>query len=170
MRQRTAKTLWDSGTLVSAAELAEVIDVDIETINNWVRRDIVSRAKIGGRQLRNRLFSMEEVYKAALKNELVKLGIPPSSSSDAANALWRELDIKKIQEVRNIYGVALPVTDKWMVTLAWQKPSGGPLFKFGKSIGTRSTEELALPKQAFAMLPISEIFDRVSDKLSDLVG
>ena len=113
---------------------------------------------------------MEEVYKAALKNELVKLGIPPSPSSEAVNTLWRELDMKKMSEARNIYGVVLPAADKWMVTLAWQKPSGGPFFKFGKSVGTKSTEELDLPKQAFAMLPISEIFDRISNRLSGVLG
>ena len=121
MRQKSTKIPWDSGTLVSAIELAEVIDADLDTINNWVRRDIVSRAKIGGRQLRNRLFSMEEVYKAALKNELVKLGIPPSPSSEAVNTLWRELDVKKILEAQNIYGLVLPDADKWMVTAGLAK-------------------------------------------------
>ncbi len=149
MRQKSTKISWDSGTLVSAIELAEVIGADLDTIHNWVRRDIVSRAKIGGRQLRSRLFSMEEVYKAALKNELVKLGIPPSPSSEAVNSLWRELDVKKIPEAQNIYGVVLPDADKWLVTVAWQKSSGGPFFKFGKSVGSKSTEELDFTQTSF---------------------
>jgi phage terminase Nu1 subunit (DNA packaging protein) len=77
----------DSTVLVSASELAEIIGADFETVNNWVRRGIISRAPIGGRQLRARLFSTEEVYKAALTNELVRLGIQPSSASEAANSI-----------------------------------------------------------------------------------
>jgi hypothetical protein len=61
-----------------------VLGTDLETVNNWIRRGIISRARIGGRKLRNRLFSTEEVYKTALKNELVKLGIPPSPASEHA--------------------------------------------------------------------------------------
>jgi hypothetical protein len=49
---------------------------------------IITRARIGGRRLRSRLFSMDEVYKVALTNELVNLGISPSPASDAANAVW----------------------------------------------------------------------------------
>jgi phage terminase Nu1 subunit (DNA packaging protein) len=57
------KLLHDSTVLVSAAELAEIIGVDLQTVNNWIRRDIISRTPIGGRKLRYRLFSAEEVYK-----------------------------------------------------------------------------------------------------------
>jgi hypothetical protein len=35
------------------------------------------------------------------------------------------------------------------------KASGGPLYKLGKSTGTKSNNEIDLPKQAFAVLPIS---------------
>jgi hypothetical protein len=50
------------------------------------------------------------------------------------------------------------------VALCSQKISGGPLYKFGKS---KSIDEMELPKQA---LPISEVFERVSSKLSELLG
>ena len=60
-----------------------------------------------------------------------------------------------------------PSDDKWMVAVCWQKSSGGPLYKFGKS---KSAEEMELPKQTFAMIPISDVFDRVSGKLSELLG
>jgi hypothetical protein len=70
MHKGTMKLLRDSTVLVSAAELGEVIGADLETVSNWLRRGIISRSPIGGRQLRNRLFSAEEVYKAALKHEL----------------------------------------------------------------------------------------------------
>jgi hypothetical protein len=76
MAEGSMKFPGDPATLVSAAELAKVIGTDLETINNWLRRGIITRARIGGRHLRTRLFSMEEVYKTALKNELVKIGNP----------------------------------------------------------------------------------------------
>jgi hypothetical protein len=135
MRQGTMKLLRDSAILVSAAELGEVIGADLETINNWIRREIITRALIGGRQLRNRLFSTDEVYKAALKNELVKLGIPPSPANEAVNALWKQWDKKNAPEGWNVYAVALPSNDKWIVALCSQKISGGPLYKLGKSRG-----------------------------------
>jgi hypothetical protein len=50
------------------------------------------------------------------------------------------------------------------VALCSQKNSKGPLYKFGK---VKSTEEMELPKQAFAVIPISDVFERVSGKLSD---
>jgi hypothetical protein len=162
------KFLRETSVLVSASELGQVLGTDLETVNNWIRRGIISRAQIGGRKLRNRLFSTEEVYKTALKNELVKLGIPPSPASEAVNALWKEWDRKKdVPEGRNIYAVVLPSNDKWTVALCSQKISGGLLHKFGKS---KSIEEMDLPKQAFAVIPISEVFGRASKKLSELLN
>jgi hypothetical protein len=41
----------------------------------------------------------------------------------------------------------------------------------GKSTGTlSSSKEMALPKQAFAALPISDVFDRVTSRLSELMA
>jgi hypothetical protein len=53
------------------------------------------------------------------------------------------------------------------VALCSQKVSGGPLYKFGKS---KSIEDMELPKEAFAVIPISDILDRISSKLSELLG
>ena len=125
-------------------------------------------APLGGRQLRNRLFSADEVYKTALKNELVKLGIPPSQASEAVNSLWKEWGKKDAPEGWNVYAVLWPSNDKWSVALCSQKLSGGPLYKFGKS--TKSSEEMELPKQTFAVIPISDVLERVSSKLSELLG
>jgi hypothetical protein len=160
------KILRDPVVLVSAAELGQIVGIDIETVKNWLRHGIITRAPIGGRQLRNRLFSAEEVYKTALKNELVKLGIPPSPASDAVNALWKEWGKKDIPEGRKVYAVLWPSNDKWGVVLCSQKLSGGPLYKFGRS---KSIEEMDFPKQAFAVIPISDVFERVSSKLSELL-
>jgi hypothetical protein len=163
------KLLPDTNVLVSAAELGEVIGADLETVNNWVRRDIINRAPIGGRQLRHRLFSTEEVYKTALKNELVKLGIPPSPASDAINELWREWDRKDSLQGKNIYAVISPINHNWSVLLCWQKLSGGPLFKLGKP-STSQPEEIGLPTRAFAMIPISNVFACVTNKLAELLN
>jgi hypothetical protein len=127
MREATIKLLRNTTILVSAAELAEVIGSDPETVNNWIRRDIINRAPIGGRQLRNRLFSTEEVCRAALKNELVKLGFPPSPASEAVNTLWKAWDKKLAPQEQNIYALMLPSNDKWTVALCSRKASGGPL-------------------------------------------
>jgi hypothetical protein len=163
------KLLRDISVLVSSAELGKIVGIDMETVNNWLRHGIITRARIGGRQLRSRLFSTDEVYKAALTNELVKLGIPPSPASDAVNTLWKEWGKKDTPEGWNVYAVISPNSDKWVVVLCAQKVSGGPLYKFGKSMGSKSIEERDLPEQAFAVIPISAILDCVSNKLSALL-
>ena len=169
MREGSTKLLQDSGLLVSVTELAEIIGADPITIDNWVRRKIITRVPPGRRQLRNRLFSTEEVYKAALKNELVELKIPPSPASEAVNALWKQWNKKETPEGGNLYALVSPNKDKWIVVLCAQKTSGGPLYEFGKSTGTILGHEIALPKQVSALIPISDVFDRVSKKLSALL-
>jgi hypothetical protein len=116
----------------------------------------------------DRLFSADEVYKTALKNELVQLGIPPSQASEAVNILWKEWAKKDTQEGWKVYALLWPSNDKWIVALCSQKNSGGPLYKFGKS--AKSSEEMELPKQTFAVIPISEVLERVGNKLSKLLG
>jgi hypothetical protein len=168
MRQQTGKVLADSATLVSVSELAEIIGVGIDTINNWIRHDIISRVRMGGRQLRARLFSTEEVYKTALINELVELGIAPSSARDAVDAIWKEWAGTEVPKGW-LFAAVLPVKGKWTAALCLQRTSAGPLYKVGRSGGTRSVQ-MELPKQAFAMIPISHVFERVSSKMSGLVG
>jgi hypothetical protein len=157
----------DTSVLVSAGELGQIVGIDNETVNNWLRHGIITRARIGGWQLRNRLFSTDEVYKTALKNELVKLGIPPSQASEAVNALWKEWGKKDTPEGWNVYAVLWPSNHKWLVALCSQRISGGPLYKFEK---TKSSEEIELPRQTFAVIPIYDVFERVSSKLSELLG
>ena len=162
------KFLRDPTVLISAAELSDSVGIDLETVSNWIRRGIISRAPIGGRQRRYRLFSTEEVYKTALKNELVKLEIPPSSASDAVNEFWKEWDKKELPEER-IYAVLEPRGGKWTALLCRQKISGGSLYKIGKS-STPKPEEIELPMRAFAMLPISELVTRVAKNLAELLN
>jgi hypothetical protein len=97
----------------------------------------------------------------------VKLGIPPSQASEAVNTLWKEWGKKDIPEGWNLYALLWPSNDKWNVPLCAQKVSGGPFYKFGK---IKSIEEMELPKQTCALIPISEVFDRISGKLSELLG
>jgi hypothetical protein len=163
------KLLRDTPALFSAAELSEVVGIDIETVNNWLRHGVITRASVGGRQLRSRLFSRNEVYKTALTNALVKLGIPPSSASQAVNAVWKAWDKKQAPEAWNVYAVIWPSKDKWTVELCSRESSGGPLYRFGKST-TKFIAELDLPKEAFSVIPVSDILDRVSKNLSELFG
>jgi hypothetical protein len=165
----TMKFLHDSSVLVSPAELGEAIGIDLETVNNWLRRGIISRAPIGGRQLRHRLFSTEQVYKAALTHDLVKLGIPPSPASEAVNEVWRAWDQTEV-EGRRIYAVLTPTDDKWIVSMCWKKVSGGSLYKVRKSLVAKPNEEMQLPDRAFAVIPISDVVARVAKKLADLLN
>ena len=158
------KILLDTNVLVSAAELGEVIGADPETINNWIRHRIISRAPIGGRQLaRHRLFTTEEVYKAALTNELVKLRVPPSPASRAANEVWKELNKIELLDGKTIYAMVLPSGDGWTASLCWQSRSGGPLHGMGK-------REIELPKRAFAMIPMRDVLGDVTNKLQKLLS
>ena len=163
--------LMPDTVFVSAAELAEIIGADLESINNWIRRGIINRTPIGQRPLRNRLFSKEEVYKTALKNGLVKLGIPPSPASDAVNTLWKNWDRREPGGKHKLYAVMLPINGKLTVALCIQKKSGGPLYKykFGASKGSKSMVEMDLPQQAFAVIPISDLLYSTSSTLSELL-
>ena len=167
---RTTVLMPDT-VFVSAAELAEIIGNDLETVNDWIRRGIISRTPSGQRPLRNRPFSKEEVYKAVLKNELVKLGIPPSPASDAVNTLWKDWDGKEPSGKDNLYAVVMPKNGKLTSALCTQKKSGGPLYKYkpGSSRGTKSMREMDLPQQAFAVIPISAVLDSANSRLSELL-
>jgi IS30 family transposase len=160
------KFLHDPAMRVSVMELAEIIGTDPITIDNWLRRKIISRAP-GVRKFKYRLFAAEEVYKTALKSELVNLGIQPSLANDAINAFWKEWDAKQFSEAQNLYAIIVLSKGQWTITLCVRKNSGGPLYKLRKG---KSSEEMDLPKKAFAVIPISDVFERVSSKISGLFG
>ena len=155
-------------TLITAPELAKLIGTDMETINNWIRRGVISRVPIGGRQLKARLFSTDEVYKAALTSELVRLGIQPSPAMEASNSIWNAWEKKNAPEGQKIYALVIPDKDGWVVELCWRKASAGPLYRWGRT-GSKSAE-MELPGHAFAVIPISDIFEYVSRKMSALLG
>jgi hypothetical protein len=166
MRQRTKIRQQGFTTLVTSAELAEIVGVDFDTINNWIRRGVIARALIGGRQLRSRLFSTKEVYKAAFTSELVNLGIPPSLASEAVDTVWEEWKGTDAPNGWKLYAVVLPTKGKWTAALCSQRISGGPLHQGAGS----ARVQMELPKHAFAVIPISDIFEYVSRKMSGLLG
>jgi hypothetical protein len=59
-----------SPNLLSAAEVAETIGTDLETINEWLEVGAIDRAIFGGGW-----FSKYELQRAALTFEMVKLGV-----------------------------------------------------------------------------------------------
>ena len=151
---------------VPHSELAEIVGVDLDTINNSVRYNIIHRARLGGRQLRSRLFSTEEVYKTALIRELVQLGIAPSSASEAVDAIWEEWRATEAPKGQKVYAVVVPTKGKWTTLFCSQGSSGGPLYQ-----GTGSARvQMELPKHAFAVIPISDVFEYVSRKMSAILG
>ena len=156
-----------SGDGASASlRIAEIVGVDLDTINNWVRDNIIHRARLEGRQLRSRLFSSEEVYKTALIRELGQLGIPPSSASEAVNAIWEEWRATVASKGQKVYAVVVPTKGKWTAVLRSQGSSGGPLYQGAGS----GRVQIELPKHTFAVIPISDVFECVSRKMSSLLG
>jgi hypothetical protein len=142
--------------VVSAAELGEIVGIDLATVNNWLRRRIITRAHVGGRQLRNRLFSTDEVYKVALTKELVGLGIAPSLASHAVSDLWKEWQRSELQKAGNVFAALMLNDRKSLVISWWQKRSGGLL----RQLVIPSELESAafeLSRQAFAVVPISGV-------------
>src|SRR5262249_41271161 len=148
------KSLPHEGALFTSAELAEATGADLETIKNWIRRGVISRARIGGRQMRNRLFSAEEVYKTAVTYELVKLGLAPSAATEAAGSIWTQGDRSGFFEDKQIYAIFYPIADKWTTVLCSQHEEGGTLYKFTRSTA-RTPEKIRLPNQPFAVLPVT---------------
>ena len=128
---------------------------------------MITRARIGGRQLRSRLFSTEDVYKAALTNELVKLGLAPSAASGAVNELWERWDKREV-EGGEIYGVLVPSDMGWTALLCWQKPTGGPLYKLANHQDrSRVTSVNCLSGQS-SIIPISSVLAHVTKRLMGL--
>ncbi len=162
------KSLPRESALFSSAELAEAIGADLETIKNWVRRGIISRTPIGGRYMPNRLFSADEVYKTAVKHELVKLGLPPSSATEAVSSIWKQCNTNDLLGRKQIYAIVLPADDKWTAALCWQKETGGGLYKFSRSTAARA-EAVRLPDRAFAVIPISETLTGIAKRLDSLM-
>lgn len=99
----------------------------------------------------------------------MKLGFPPSSASEAVNAVWKTWDKSKA-EGRKIYAVLVPSDEGWTAMLCWQKPSGSLLYKLERSSRARPNDDLELPERAFAVIPISSVFARVSKTLMKLAG
>ena len=157
----------DAGVLVTVSELGEIAGIDIDTVNNWLRRAIIQRHSIGGRRLRSRLFSAEQVYKATIINELVRLGLPPFAASEAVNELWQKWNAREVQQGRKIYALVSPREwSGWKVQLCWQRESGGAVYGLGRPNSPPSPIEL--PEQVSIIIPISNLFWTVAEQLGKL--
>lgn len=157
----------DPAVVVSAAELVEILGVDRETVNNWLRRGIITRASVGGRLLRTRLFSVDQVYKAALTNELVRLGIAPLVASHAVSEVWKQWRRSDLSAKQNIHA-ALILKERQSVAISWwQKRSGAVLIQLSSGSDVVGFD---LPRQAFAVIPISDVVEEVGKRLAQLVG
>ena len=163
------KSLPHEGALFTSAELAEAIGADVETIKNWVRRGIINRTQIGGRQMPHRLFSTEEVYKAAVTFELVKLGLAPSAATEAANTIWGQCDRNDFFEDKQIYAIFYPADEKWTVVLFSQREKGGPFYRFSR-LAARSSAKIRLPDRAFAVVPISGTLNRIAERSESVIA
>ena len=96
----------------------------------------------------------------------MQLGIPPSSASEAVDAIWEEWRATEAPKGQKVYAVVVPTKGKWTAALCSQGSSGGPLYQ-----GTGSGRvQIELPNHAFAVIPISDVFERVSRKTSSLLG
>jgi hypothetical protein len=161
------KSLPHEGALFTLAELAGAIGADVETVKNWVRRGIVSRARVGGRQMRTRLFTAPDVYQTAVMYELVKLGLAPSAATQAAKVIWTKCDTDHFREGKQIYAILFRINDKWTTILCSQREEGGPLYKL--SPPARTQEKIQMPDRAFAMVPITGRLADISIKLEGIV-
>ena len=59
----------------SSAELAEIIGIDFESVNNWIRRGIINRTPIGQRPLRKSAFFRGGCLQGGIERRTGKLGI-----------------------------------------------------------------------------------------------
>ena len=130
---------------------------------------MITRARIGGRQLRSRLFSTEDVYKAALTNELVKLGLAPSSASGAVNELWERWDKREV-EGRKIYAVLVPSDEGGPHCCAGKSQQADRFTSSAKSSRSQPTDECQLPERAIVVIPISSLLAHVTKRLMGLLG
>jgi hypothetical protein len=173
MEAATIAPLHDPTIKVTAAELARTVGVDMDTVSNWNRRDLIARFEPGRRRLRTRLYSVEEVYKTALMKELVELHIPPSAAREAVNAIWRQWNKKETQDGSDIYAMLMPAyREVWNVALCSRREPQGPLYEY-KSVKSTGDEAavMELPKERpFAMINISNALRRVSLNLSKLLA
>ena len=137
---------YRGSNLFSATEVAETIGTDLETINTWLQVGAIDRAVFGGGR-----FSKYELQRAALTFELVKFGLSPSSARDV---VWEmEYDLQQIwagtvSNQYKAYAVVIPNKQKkWLTIWCWKI----------------SKEEIDPSPKSHIVLPISDIFARISN-------
>lgn len=161
------KLILNNKLLVSASELSELVGLDPETVSNWIRRGIINRARVGGRMVtRSRLFTTVEVYKTALKSELVRMHIAASAASEAVNELWKQLPIDR-PEGETLYAVLIFDFSDWRTSWCSRKTARGKLYRIQKP--PASLAELETPDESYVMIPVSAVLGRVTPRLISML-
>ena len=93
----------------------------------------------------------------------------PSSARDAVNELWKMWWARELPEGKNVCAILSPTSDKWSASLCWQKKSGGALYKSTKQSGFTGSAQMDLPRQAFVVLPLSDVLAKVTTSLLALL-
>ena len=134
-----------SGNLFSAEEVAKTIGADPKTVSKWLEVGAIDRAVFGGGQ-----FSKNELLRAALVFDLVKVGLSPSCAKDIIREM--EYDLQQIWETIpsrfKAYAMVIPTGRKWLVSWFW-------------------TRSLAIDRPAMEghiILPVSDILERLTDE------
>jgi hypothetical protein len=105
--------------------------------------------------------------------ELVDLDIGPSAAREAVNAIWKQWNKKEAANGWSIYAVVMPTSSGvWAAALCSRSQGKGPLLRYkpAKSTDPKTLEEMELPNKPFAVIPICDVLDRVSKKLSVLLA
>jgi hypothetical protein len=96
----------------------------------------------------------------------MKLGLPPSSATNAVNSIWKHRN--DFFDKKEIFAILFPADDRWTTVLCWQSEPGGALYKLGRADAPRG-KKVPLPDQAFAVVPISATFARIAKRLDGLL-
>jgi hypothetical protein len=158
------KPLPHEDALFTLAELAEAIGADLETIKNWVRRGIIRRALVGGRQMSNRLFSADAISQAAITYALVESGLAPSAASKAVKSIWEQCNKRDLFEHEPLYAILYSTNDEWTTVLCPQLEKGLSSPRSARST-SRTQVKAGFFNSVFVVVPISQILNRIAGSL-----
>jgi hypothetical protein len=156
-----------TAALFSQAELCEAAGIDRETANNWIKRGLLETSRLGGRKLRGRrLFSMLEICKAHLMNEVIKyLAIPVSDAAElASQAIAAFVKTERLTRIEDrqeaAFALALVSRQRaqWVVDL---RRGGKALF---------SEKEAREARHPLAILPIAQAFVAIHQQCVKYLG
>jgi hypothetical protein len=138
---------YESPNLFSATEIAATIGADLKTINEWLEVGAIDRAVFGGGG-----FSKNELQRAALIFELVKLGLTPTIARDVI----REIE----DDLQQIWSKAVPNNYEAYAIVILNKRKQNLVFWCWKA----SKEKIPPPAQDQIILSITDILARLTDQ------